>query len=271
MQHAFLRMEMLVGTQALKKLSESKVAVFGIGGVGSFAAEGLARCGIGKLVLVDKDCIDITNINRQIHATTKTIGMPKVEVMKNRILEINPKAIVDTHQIFFLSASSHGIIDNTIDYIVDAVDTVTAKINLAVIAKEKGIPIISSMGAGNKMNPAMLEVADISKTTVDPLARVMRKELRERGITSLKVVYSKEKPLPANQEICVEQNEDEHDIYAGNGGNDGNSFCSSSTEKENVRRRKVQGSVSFVPPVAGFIIAGEVVRDLISAAGDKNV
>jgi tRNA A37 threonylcarbamoyladenosine dehydratase len=242
MQHAFSRMEMLIGTKALKKLSKSKVAVFGIGGVGSYAAEGLARSGVGKLVLVDKDCIDITNINRQIHATTKTIGMPKVDVMKNRILEINPKAVVETYQVFFLSDDSYGIIDDTIDYIVDAVDTVTTKIYLAVIAMKKGIPIISSMGTGNKMNSAMLEVTDISMTTVDPLARVMRKQLKEKGIANLKVVCSKEIPMKPNKAVLDESDES-----------------------------VVPGSVSFVPPVAGLMIAGEVVKDLITASGDKNV
>jgi tRNA A37 threonylcarbamoyladenosine dehydratase len=248
MRNMFSRMEMIVGPKALAKLWESKVAVFGIGGVGSHAVEGLARAGVGNLVLVDDDCVCMTNINRQIHATIKTIGIPKVEAMKDRILEINPNVKVETHRIFFMPGESDDIIDDSIDYIIDAVDTVTAKIHLAVMAKEKGIPIISSMGTGNKLNPAMLEATDISKTSVDPLARVMRKELRERGITSLKVVYSRETPIKPGIASC----------------ND-NCVCCGDIARKCIERRNIPGSVSFVPPVAGFIIAGEVVKDLISA------
>jgi len=230
MLHAFSRMEMLVGHEAMEKLSQSKVAVFGVGGVGSYAVEGLVRAGVGKFVLVDDDCICLTNINRQIHATMKTIGRPKVEVMRDRILEINPKAEVVIHQLFYMPDTADKVMNDDFDYIIDAIDTVTAKIDLIMRAKEKGIPIISSMGTGNKFDPTRLEITDISKTSVDPLARVMRKELRSRGITSLKVLFSSEEPVK--------------------------------TIDAKVKHR-IPGSVSFVPPVAGLIIAGEVVRELI--------
>lgn len=235
MLHRFSRTEMLIGEQALHKLAQKKVAVFGVGGVGSFAVEGLVRSGVGKLVLVDDDCICITNLNRQLHATTKTIGRPKVEVMRERILDINPEAEVTVFQRFYLPETADEMLAADYDYIVDAVDTVTAKIDLAVRAKERGIPIISSMGAGNKLDPSRFEAADLFSTSVCPLAKVMRYELRRRGITALKVVYSKEPPLsPARAE------------EAGDGS-----------------RRHIPGSVAFVPSVAGLILAGEVVRDLI--------
>jgi len=237
MLHEFSRMELLVGREALARLERCKVAVFGIGGVGSFAAEALARAGIGKLVLVDRDVVCLTNINRQLVATTKTLGRPKVEVMKERILEINPRAEVTVHQAFYLPGSSEELIQDDYDYIVDAVDTVTAKIGLVVQAKKRGIPIISSMGAGNKMDPTRFRVADIYSTTVDPLAKVMRKELRSRGIDSLKVVYSTEPPIKHMK------------------------------SEEESPKKQVPGSISFVPPVAGLIIAGEVVKDLIGYTG----
>jgi len=242
---------MLLGKEALKKLSECRVAVFGIGGVGSFAAEGLARSGVGKFLLVDSDRICLTNINRQIHATHKTIGKFKVEVMRDRILEINPGAEVEICLEFYLPENAEKILrfseDYKIDYIIDAIDTVTAKIDLVVRAKNKGIPVICSMGTGNKLDPTRLEITDIYKTSVDPLARVMRKELRERGITSLKVLYSKEQPIkPAvNEDILNE-----------------NSACPGGDSSISPKKRSIPGSVSFVPPVAGLIIAGEVIRDL---------
>jgi tRNA A37 threonylcarbamoyladenosine dehydratase len=229
-QNAFSRMKLLFGSKALKTLENSRVAIFGVGGVGSFVAEGLARSAVGSFILVDNDCVDITNINRQIHATTKTVGRPKVELMKERILDINPEAKIETHQLFYLPENSDGVLDGKIDYIVDAVDTVTAKIFLVTRAKELGIPIISSMGFGNKIDPTRIEVADISKTSVDPLARVVRKELRSRGIESLKVVYSQEEPLKPF---------------------------------EGAQGTRLPGSVSFVPSVAGLVIAGEVVKDII--------
>ena len=224
MDNRFSRTELLIGKEAIEKLNKSKVAVFGIGGVGSYVVEGLARAGVGSFILVDKDEVDITNINRQIIATTKTIGRPKVEVAKERILEINPEARVEIYQEFFLPETK-GILDESIDYIVDAVDTVTAKIELIVRANKLNIPIISSMGTGNKLDPSKFEVTDIYKTSVCPLAKVMRKELKIRGIKKLKVVYSKEEPIKQEE-------------------------------------RGVPASISFVPSVAGLIIAGEVIKNL---------
>ncbi|MBR3255437.1 MAG: tRNA threonylcarbamoyladenosine dehydratase [Clostridia bacterium] len=229
MQNQFSRTELLIGKDAIQKLKNSKVAIFGLGGVGSFVLEGLIRAGVENFVLVDKDEIDVTNINRQILATHSTIGKAKVEVAKQRILDINPKANVEINQTFFMP-DTEGILDESIDYIVDAIDTVTAKIELVVRANSLNIPIISCMGTGNKLNPTKFEVTDIYKTSVCPLAKVMRKELKTRGINKLKVVYSKEEPIKQNRE-------DE--------------------------TRHVPASISFVPSVAGMIIAGEVIKDLI--------
>ncbi len=184
MLHSFSRTELLIGTEGLEKLSRSKVSVFGIGGVGSFVVEGLARSGVGKFVLVDDDTVCLTNINRQLHATRKTVGKPKVKLMQDRILEINPKAEVITYQKFYTPETAEELFHTDSDYIVDAVDTVSAKIDLVVRAKQMGIPIISSMGVGNKLDPTKFEVADIYSTSIDPLAKVMRRELKKRGITS---------------------------------------------------------------------------------------
>lgn len=227
MYEGFSREERLIGKENLEKLNKSKVAVFGIGGVGSFVVEGLARAGIGKLLLVDNDTIDITNINRQIHANINTVGKNKVDVMKERILSINPEVEVDVSTEFFMLGSK--LLDNSLGYIVDAIDTVTGKIELVCKANELNIPIISAMGTGNKLDPTKFEVADIYKTSVCPLAKVMRKELRSRGIEKLKVVYSKEEPIKPN---------------------DGD--------------YKTPASISFVPSVAGLIIAGEVIKDIIN-------
>jgi tRNA A37 threonylcarbamoyladenosine dehydratase len=249
MLHEFSRTELLIGVNALDKLSKSKVAVFGIGGVGTFVIEGLVRAGIGKFVLVDDDCICLTNLNRQLHATRKTIGKPKVDVMKERILDINPKAEVTTHKKFYLPDTAEEMIADDYDYIVDAIDTVTGKIDLVVKAKEKGIPVISCMGAGNKMDPTKFEVSDIYSTSVCPLARVMRYELRKRGIDSLKVVYSKEvpiKPVETEGSSCS---------YS--------YVCPKGTTRKCTVRHQIPGSISFVPSVAGLIIAGEVVKDII--------
>lgn len=226
----FSRTELLIGKEKVEKLNKSKVAIFGIGGVGSYVVEGLARAGVGKFVLIDKDKVDITNLNRQIIATHKTIGKAKVEVSKERILEINPNAEVEIHEEFFLP-ESEGILDETVDYIVDAIDTVTAKIELVMRANKLNIPIISSMGTGNKLDPTRFEVTDIYKTEVCPLAKVMRKELKQREIKKLKVVYSKEEPVKI--------------IHSEEG------------------RKQPPASISFVPSVAGLIIAGEVIKDLI--------
>lgn len=250
MLHAFSRAEMLIGKEALEKLGQSKVAVFGIGGVGSYVVEGLVRCGVGKFVLVDDDCICLTNLNRQIHATRKTIGKPKVEAMRERILDINPKAEVTVHKKFYLPETEDELIQDDYDYIIDAIDTVTGKIGLVMKAKEKGIPIICSMGTGNKLDPTQLEITDIFKTTVDPLSKVMRKELRARGITSLKVLFSKEepvKPVETEGSSCA----------AG-------CICPPGTTRKCTHRHTIPGSVSFVPPAAGLIIAGEVIKDLIN-------
>lgn len=225
----FSRTELLIGKEGIEKLNKAKVAIFGIGGVGSFVVEGLARAGIEKFVLVDNDTVSLTNLNRQLIATYKTLNMPKVEVAKQRILEINPNAKVETYQELFMP-ETQGILNEKIDYVVDCVDTVTAKIELAIRADKLNIPIISCMGTGNKLDPTKFEVTDIFKTSVCPLAKVMRKELKKRGIKKLKVVYSKEEPIKPAE--CAEE--------------------------------KVKaGSVSFVPSVAGLIIASEVVKGLV--------
>jgi len=247
MLHRFSRTELLLGITGLEKLKHSKVAIFGIGGVGSFVVEGLARSGVGKMVLIDDDAICLTNINRQIHATSKTVGRPKVEVMKERILDINPDVEVITIQKFYLPENAKEFIMDDYDYIVDAIDTVTGKIDLVVKAQEKNIPIISSMGAGNKLDPTAFQVADIYKTSVCPLAKVMRKELKARHIKSLKVVYSKEQPIkPMVQGGCGKE-----------------CICPPGSARNCDARRSVPGSISFVPSVVGLIIAGEVIKDLI--------
>jgi len=245
----FSRTKLLIGRDALEKLHNSKVAVFGIGGVGTFVVEGLVRAGIGKLVLIDDDSICLTNFNRQLHATRKTIGRPKVEVMKERILDINPKAEVVIHQKFYLPEYADEMIKDDYDYIVDAVDTVTAKIDLVINAKKKNIPVISCMGAGNKLDPTKFEVTDIFNTSVCPLAKVMRKELRKRRIESLKVVYSKEEPIKLRESEDSSCNE--------------NCICPEGSTKHCLTKRQIPGSISFVPSVAGLIAASEVVKDLI--------
>ena len=253
MSNQFSREKLLIGEENVKKLQNSKVAVFGIGGVGSFVVEGLARAGIGNFILVDHDKVSLTNLNRQIIATTKTIDRYKVDVAKERILEINPSANVEAYKEFFMPESKE-IIDKSINYIIDAVDTVTAKIELVVRANKLNIPIISSMGTGNKLDPTKFEVTDIYKTTVCPLAKVMRKELRTRGIEKLKVVYSKEEPIKLEDKNTEEMNmQNEERIN------------NEIDEKLKVQgnKKKVPGSISFVPSVAGLIIAGEVIKELI--------
>ena len=233
MEGKFSRTEMLIGNDGLEKLKDSKVAVFGLGGVGSFVCEGLARSGVGNFVLVDFDTVDESNINRQLIATVKTIGMHKVDLMRERILEINPEANVEVHREFYMADSTSDIITKDLSYAVDCVDTIMAKIAVICKCDEIGIPVISSMGTGNKLDPTMFEVADIYETSVCPLARIMKKDLRKRNIEKLKVVYSKEHPINTND---CEINQD--------------------------RKFKVKGSVSFVPSVAGLIIAGEVIKDI---------
>lgn len=229
----FSRTRLLLGDDAIKKLSESRVAVFGVGGVGGYAAEALARSGIGTIDLIDSDRVCITNINRQIIATDKTVGKYKVDAAAERIREINPNAVVNLYRIFYLPETAEEFDFTLYDYIIDAVDTVTAKLELAVRAYEASTPIISSMGAGNKLDPTAFEVADIYKTSVCPLARVMRRELKKRGIPSLKVVYSKEEALKPLADDTGDS-----------------------------AKRQTPGSVAFVPSVAGLICAGEVIRDL---------
>ena len=255
MEDMFSRTELLIGKENIEKLQKSKVAVFGIGGVGSYVVEGLARAGIANFILVDSDDVSISNLNRQIIATTKTIGKPKVEVAKDRILEINPNANVTTYKEFYMPDNRVPLEDD-ISYIVDAIDTVTAKIDLIEEAERLKIPIISSMGTGNKLDPTKFEVTDIYKTSVCPLAKVMRKELRDRGIKKLKVVYSKEEPIKIKDRDNFEKdrelykNEMESEEYA---------------EKKNyISNSHVPGSISFVPSVAGLIIAGEVIKDIIN-------
>ncbi len=248
MQNQFSRTELLIGKQGIEKLHNAKVAIFGIGGVGSYVVEGLTRAGIENFILVDDDKICLTNLNRQIIATRKTIGKPKVEVAKQRILEINPNANVEIYQEFFMPDSKE-LLDDSVSYIVDAVDTVTAKIELVVRANKLNIPIISSMGTGNKLDPTKFEVTDIYKTTICPLAKVMRKELRNRGIEKLKVVYSKEEPI---KPIETEENSCKT-----------NCVCPPGTARKCTIRNQVPGSISFVPSVAGLIIAGEVIKDII--------
>lgn len=246
----FSRTELLIGKEGLDKLKNAKVAIFGIGGVGSFVVEALVRAGVFHFVLVDHDKICSTNLNRQIHATTKTIGKYKVEVMRDRILEINPEASVEIYQEFYLSDSKTKILDESISYVADCIDTVTAKIALIVNSQKLNIPIISSMGTGNKLNPTKLEVSDIYKTNICPLAKVMRKELKKRNIEKLKVVYSKEEPIRIDTPLdnSYEQS----------------NLCPADTEKKGSFQKQVPGSISFVPSVAGLIIAGEIVTDIIN-------
>ena len=245
--HSFSRTEMLLGTEGLHDLYKKKVAVFGIGGVGTFTAEALARSGVGKLVLVDDDDICLTNINRQIHALRSTVGKPKVDVMKKRILDINPKAEVTAFRKLYNSESADELLDSSYDYVIDAIDMVSSKLDLAERCTGMNIPIISCMGAGNKLDPAKFKVADIFSTSICPLARVMRKELRKRGIKKLKVVYSREIPMAP---IEVENN-----CFT-------DCICPSK-ERTCTERRQIPGSVSFVPSVAGLIIAAEVVKGLL--------
>ena len=232
MKEQFSRTELLLGARAMETLDKSKIAVFGIGGVGSFASEALVRSGLGNIILIDYDIIDISNINRQIHATTKTIGLPKVDVMKSRLLEINQDLNITTYNQCYSEEKGQNFLSSDWDYVIDAIDMVSSKLSLIENCKAMDIPIISCMGAGNKLDPTMFQVGDIYETNTCPLAKVMRKELKKRGIKDLKVVWSREKPIKIN------------------------------VEKDNVRK-SVPGSVSFVPSVAGLILASEVIKDLV--------
>lgn len=253
MLNQFSRTELLLGKEAMERLSKAKVAVFGIGGVGGYVCEALVRSGVGSFDLVDDDKVCLTNLNRQIIATRKTVGQYKTDVMKERILEINPDAKVEIHKCFFLPENADEFPFEEYDYIVDAVDTVTAKIALVMKAQEKGVPIISSMGAGNKLDASQFQVADIYKTKVCPLAKVMRRELKKRGVKKLKVVYSEEKPTRPINDMAISCRT--------------NCICPPGAKHKCTERRDIPGSVAFVPSVAGLIIAGEVVKDL--AAGSE--
>ena len=240
MLNRFSRAELIFGAEALKKLSKCRVAVFGIGGVGGYVVEALARGGVGKLVLVDSDEVCLTNLNRQIIATEATIGKSKVECAKERVLSINPACTVEVYPVFFLPENANEFDFTSYDYVVDAVDTVAAKIALIEASKKAGTPIICAMGAGNKVDPTAFTVADIEKTSVDPLARVIRTECRKRGIRNVKTVYSKESPIKNHKAEVSEQ----------------------------TMKRSLPGSTSFVPPVMGLIMAGEVIKDLIGYRQD---
>ncbi len=249
MLNQFSRIELLIGKEGIKKLNNAKVAIFGLGGVGSFVLEGLVRAGIENFILVDDDKICLTNLNRQIIATRKTIGKYKVDVAKKRILEINPNSKVETYKEFFMPNSDSNIIKNDITYIVDCIDTVTAKIELVMQAQKFNIPIISAMGTGNKLDPSKFEITDIYKTSICPLAKVMRKELRKRNIKSLKVIFSKEEPIKPDETLeCSCKT---------------NCICPPGTKRKCSQRNQVPGSISFVPSAAGLMIASEVVKDII--------
>ncbi len=233
----FSRTELLLGTEALKKLKNSRVAVFGIGGVGGHAVEALVRSGVGEIDIIDNDNVSLTNLNRQIFALHSTLGRPKTEVAKERLTDICPDVKINAHNVFFTPETQNEFDFTNFDYVIDAIDTVTGKIALVECSQKAGVPIISSMGTGNKLDPTKFEVADIYKTSVCPLARVMRYELKKRGVKRLKVVYSKEEPIKPAE-----------------------------SDEEKGVRRSIPGSVSFVPSVAGIILASEVVKDLISNA-----
>ncbi|MCH5156825.1 MAG: tRNA threonylcarbamoyladenosine dehydratase [Clostridiales bacterium] len=249
MLNQFSRTELLLGKSAMEKLANSRVAVFGIGGVGGYTVEALVRSGVGAIDIIDDDKVCLTNINRQIYATRKTVGKYKVDVAAERIAEINPNVAIHTYKTFYTPEQADQFDFAQYDYVVDAIDTVTGKIGLVMQAMASNTPIISSMGAGNKLDPTAFEVADIYETSVCPLAKVMRKELSRRGVKSLKVVYSKEKPLTPIDDIEISCKE--------------HCICPPGTERKCTARRQVPGSNAFVPSVVGLIIAGEVIKDLI--------
>lgn len=248
MLNQFSRTELLYGNDAMEKLAQARVAVFGVGGVGGYTVEALIRSGIGAIDLIDDDKVCLTNINRQIYATRKTVGKYKVDVAAERIAEINPDAVVRTYKTFYMPETSSQFDFTQYDYIVDAIDTVKGKIELVMNAAKAGTPIISSMGAGNKIDPSAFEVSDIFKTSVCPLARVMRAELKKRGIKKLKVVYSKEKPIAPVDDMAISCRT--------------NCICPPGTARKCTQRRQVPGSTAFVPSVVGLIIAGEIINDL---------
>lgn len=248
MLNDFSRTQLLLGPEAMDRLAHSRVAVFGIGGVGGYTVETLARSGIGSLDLIDDDKVCLTNINRQILATRKTVGKYKVDVAAERISDINPRCAVRTYKTFYLPDTAEEFDFPQYDYVVDAIDTVSGKIQLVLAAQAAGTPIISSMGAGNKLDAAAFRVADITQTSVCPLARVMRRELKKRGVRHLKVVYSKEKPIRPLEDLSISCR--------------AHCICPPGTKRHCTDRRDIPGSVAFVPSVVGLIIAGEVVKDL---------
>lgn len=248
MLNQFSRTQLLLGESAMQELANKRVAVFGIGGVGGYACEALVRSGIGAFDLIDDDKVCLTNLNRQIIATRKTVGKYKTEVMKERMLEINPNVDVRIHNCFFLPENADEFPFDEYDYIIDAVDTVTAKISIIMKANELGISVISSMGAGNKLDPTAFRVADIYKTRVCPLAKVMRRELKKRGIKKLKVVYSQEKPIRPIEDMSISCRS--------------HCICPPGAAHKCTERRDIPGSTAFVPSVVGLIIAGEVIKDL---------
>lgn len=248
MLNQFSRTELMLGKEAMERLAASRVAVFGIGGVGGYVCEALVRSGVGALDLVDDDRVCLTNLNRQIIATRKTVGRLKTEVMRDRILEINPNTNVTLHTCFFLPENADTFDFGSYDYVVDAVDTVSAKLSLVEKCAETHTPIISCMGAGNKLDPTAFRVADIYDTRVDPLARVMRRELRKRGIAHLKVVYSEEEPRRPIEDMAISCR--------------AHCICPPGTQRHCTDRRDIPGSNAFVPAAAGLIIAGAVIRDL---------
>ena len=244
MLHPFLRTEFLLGKEGMEKLYKSKVQIFGVGGVGGYVVEALARSGVGHIIIVDKDVVDITNVNRQIPALQTTVGQAKVDVLAERVKQINPEIIIETYHEYANKDNMDEILQKDVDYVVDAIDNITSKILLIEKCKEYNIPIMSSMGAGNKLNPTKLEVADIFKTSICPMAKVMRHELKRRGVKKLKVVYSKEKPITPQYPEAIQK------------------------ELEG-QRKKTPGSTAFTPAVAGLIIASEVVKDLSGIRGDE--
>lgn len=253
MLNQFSRTQLLLGQEGMEKLFQARVAVFGIGGVGGYTVEALARSGVGTLDLIDDDKICLTNLNRQIFATRKTVGQYKVDIAQQRILEINPKAVVHTYKTFYAPQTAELFDFTQYDYVVDAIDTVTGKLELVEQAQRSGVPVISCMGAGNKADPTAFEVADIFETSVCPLARVMRRELKKRGIRHLKVVYSKEPAMTPIDDMSISCRS--------------HCICPPGTARKCTQRRQVPGSNAFVPPVAGLILAGEVVKDLMRSGG----
>ena len=248
MLNQFSRTQLLIGADAIKKLSESRVAVFGIGGVGGYVCEALVRRGVGHFDLIDDDKVCLTNLNRQILATRKTVGKYKAEVMAERMQEINPEADIRIHRCFFLPENADDFPFDEYDYVIDAVDTVTAKLELIMRCKSKNIPVISAMGAGNKLDAGRMKIADIYETSVCPLARVMRHELRKRGVKKLKVVYSDEQPIRPLEDMSISCRS--------------HCICPPGAQHKCTERRDIPGSTAFVPAVAGLLIAGEVVKDL---------